>query len=95
MAMGGDERSRAEETHRRNRAGWGAGAATGATVGLLWGLVSAGLGAVVAMVVGAVAGGVVGRWLVGKVSVEEWDPGGDHPQVGMHAPDIDTAPRER
>ena len=87
-----DGRYEDDRLRRRNRSGLGVGAAFGVAAGTGLGLVLPGVAAVAAGLVGAGVGGAFGRWLVSRVSVDEFDPNGSkRPFVGTQAPDADES----
>ena len=86
-----DRRYEDDRLRRRNRSGLGVGAALGVAAGAGLGLVLPGVAAATAGLVGAGVGSAIGRWLVARVSVDEFDPNiSKRPYVGAQAPDIDT-----
>jgi phage tail tape-measure protein len=86
-----DRRYEDDRLRRRNRSGLGVGAMLGVAAGTGLGLVLPGIAAVTGGLVGAGLGGAVGRWLVRRVSVDEFDPYlSERPYVGAQAPDADT-----
>jgi hypothetical protein len=86
-----DRRYEDDRMQRRNRSGLGVGAALGVAAGVGLGFVLPGVAAVTGGLVGAGVGGVVGRWLVTRVSVDEFDPEvSKRPYVGAQAPDADS-----
>ena len=85
-----DRRYEDDRLRRRNRSGLGVGAALGIAAGTGLGLVLPGVAAVTAGLVGAGVGSAFGRWLVTRVSVDEFDPNvSQRPYVGAQAPDAD------
>ena len=85
-----DRRYEDDRLRRRNRSGVGVGAALGVGAGLGLGLILPGVAAVTAGLVGAGVGRAFGRWLVTRVSVDEFDPNvSKRPYVGAQAPDAD------
>jgi hypothetical protein len=86
-----------DRVERRNLTGLAAGASSGGTLGLLLAAtfaqpVSAVL-AVISVILGAAAGALLGRWVAGRVSIDDWDPrASDRPFVGIHTPDEDDTP---
>jgi hypothetical protein len=86
-----DRRYEDDRLRRRNRSGFGVGAALGVAAGTGLGLALPGVAAVAAGLVGAGVGSAFGRWLVTRVSVDEFDPNvSKRPYVGAQAPDADT-----
>ena len=68
------------------------GAATGGGLGLLLGALLPGIGSAIAAAIGAAigatTGALLGRALVGRVTVDDWEPSpGARSYVGARAPD--------
>jgi hypothetical protein len=86
-----DRRYQDDRMQRRNRSGVGVGAALGVAAGVGLGFVLPGVAAVAGGVLGAGVGGAVGRWLIRRVSVLDFDPYvSKRPYVGAQAPDADS-----